>query len=158
EDSSINIRPYRKSDKLCVEEPVAISQSSLGFTTKRFWMLQIPTSPILWYWTIMLIATILFLCSIPSGGPIWDEPLDFSSVDRQISFAGNVLFGSTDWTFRSFPFGYAFYGIGTLFPAYVFSYLIDTVWLNGATHTFERSFSLLLHFITFLCAIAGVTY
>src|SRR5262245_14642129 len=123
---------------------MALFQSSLAFAQKRVWTLRILTSPIFWYLTSMTIAASLLLNSILSGGLIWDEPLDFSKVKRQISFAREVLLGSTDWTFRSFPLDFAFYGIGTTFPAYVFSYLIDIVWLNGATHTFERSHSLLL--------------
>jgi hypothetical protein len=106
----------------------------------------------------MLIAASLFLNSMLSGGPIWDEPADFNIVKVQISFARDVLFGSSDSTFRSFPSNQIFYGIGTLFPAYEFSYLIDTGWLNVSTHTFERSYSLLLHLIAFLCAVAAVSY
>jgi hypothetical protein len=106
----------------------------------------------------MLIVVSLFLNSILSGGLIWDEPSEFDKVKTQLEFARDVLFGTTNWTFRSFPSDYAFYGIGAVLPAYALSYLIDIVWLNGAAHTFDRSYSPLLHLITFLCAIAGVGY
>src|SRR5262249_19780800 len=104
--------------------------------------LRILTNPAFWYWAGILIAVSLFLNSIVSGGPVWDEPFEFDKLNLQLSFARDVLFGSTDWTFRSFPGDSAFYGIGTVFPAYVLSYLIDIMWLNGTTHTWEHSYSL----------------
>jgi hypothetical protein len=116
------------------------------------------TSPIFWYWTCMLIAAGLFLNSLFSGGPTWDEPDEFGKLTEQLSFARDVLLGSSDRTFRSIPGDRAFYGIGTVLPAYALSYLIDIVWFKGMAHTFERSYSLLLHITTFLCAIAGVHY
>jgi hypothetical protein len=115
-------------------------------------------SPIFWYWTSMLIVASLFLNSVLSGGLTWDEPYEFDKVKTQLEFARDVLFNSTNWTFHSFPDDHAFYGIGAVLPAYALSYLIDIVWLNGAAHTFDRSYSPLLHLITFLCAIAGVGY
>ena len=106
----------------------------------------------------MLIAAGLFVNSLLTAGPIWDEPDEFSKLTEQLAFARDVLLGSGDRTFRSIPGDRAFYGIGTVLPAYALSYLIDIVWLKGIAHTFERSCSLLLHLITFLCAIAGVHY
>jgi hypothetical protein len=106
----------------------------------------------------MLIVVGLFVNSMLSAGPIWDEPDEFGKLTEQLAFARDVLLGSSDRTFRSIPGDRAFYGIGTLLPAYALSYLIDIVWLKGIAHTFERSYSLLLHITTFLCAIAGVHY
>jgi hypothetical protein len=106
----------------------------------------------------MLIAAGPFLNSLLSAGPVWEEPDEFGKLTEQLAFARDVLLGSSDRTFRSIPGDRAFYGIGTVLPAYALSYLIDIVWLKGAAHTFERSYSLLLHLLTFLCAIAGVHY
>ena len=93
---------------------------TLALTQQRFLTLRTLTSPSFWYWTIMLFAAGLFLNSLLSGGLIWDEPNEFEKVRQQLLFARDVLFGSTNWTFRSFPGDNAFYGIGTVLPAYVF--------------------------------------
>jgi hypothetical protein len=135
-----------------------LTLSTLRMSTNVFSILRRPTSAIFWYWACLLIALGFFLSSIWSGGTTWDEPLDFDGVKEQLSLARDVLFASSNRTFSSIPEDYAFYGIGTTLPAYTFSYLIDIVWLNGAAHTFDRTFSLLLHFIAFACAIAGVSY
>jgi hypothetical protein len=135
---------------------VAIFQ--LGSAQRRSSITRTLTSPILWYWTCMLIAAGLFVNSLLTAGPIWDEPDEFGKLTEQLAFAKDVLFGSSDRTFRSIPGDHAFYGVGTVLPAYALSYLIDIVWLKGIAHTFERSYSLLLHITTFLCAIAGVHY
>jgi hypothetical protein len=66
-------------------------------------------------------------------------PDEFGKLTEQLAFARDVLFGSSDRTFRSIPGDRAFYGAGTLLPAYALSYLIDIVWLKGVAHTFERS-------------------
>ena len=79
------------------------------------------TSPIFWYWTCMLIAAGLFVNSLLTAGPIWDEPDEFGKLTEQLAFARDVLFGSTNRTFRSIPGDRAFYGIGTLTPAYALS-------------------------------------
>jgi hypothetical protein len=71
----------------------------------------------------MLIVVSLFLNSI-RGGLIWDEPSEFDKVKTQLEFARDVLFGTTNWTFRSFLSDYAFYGIGAVLPAHALSYLI----------------------------------
>jgi hypothetical protein len=78
-------------------------------------------SPIFRYWICLLIAFGLFLNSLMSGGPVWDEPDEFSKLTEQLAFARDVLFGSTNRTFRSIPGDRAFYGIGTLTPAYALS-------------------------------------
>jgi hypothetical protein len=116
-----------------------------------------PTSVGYWYLAFLLIAWGLFLSSTLIGSVTWDEPIDFDIVTQQLLFVRDTLFGSSSRTFSSFTLDYAFYGIGTLLPAYVFSYLIDVV-LNGAKETLGRSFSPPLHFLAFACAIAGVSY
>ena len=113
--------------------------------------------PVFWYWACILIISGLFLSSTFTGGATWDQPTDFGGLQRQLSFAHDILFGSTNSTFLSLRAA-AFYGIGTVLPAYAFSYLIDIVWLNRAAQTFDHTYLLLLHLITFVCAIAGVSY
>ena len=66
--------------------------------------------------------------------------------------------GATGQTFHSLPGDSAFYGAGTVFLPYVVSRLIDIVWLKQAAHTYEHSYSVLLHVLTFLCAIAAAAY
>ncbi len=106
----------------------------------------------------MLVAAAFFVHSLLTAGPVWDEVEEFRKLGQQLSFAGGVLSGATGQTFHSIPGDAAFYGTGTVFLPYVFSYLIDIVWLKGAVHTYEHSYSLLLHILTFLCAIAAAAY
>ncbi len=113
--------------------------------------------PVFWYWACILIISGLFLSSTFTGGATWDESSDFAGLQKQLSFVHDVLSGSTNQTFLSLR-GAAFYGIGTTLPAYAVSYLIDIVWLNRAAQAFDHTYSLLLHLIAFVCAIAGVGY
>jgi hypothetical protein len=99
----------------------------------------------------------MFLNSISSGGPTLDESTHFGTVTAQLSFARDALSGSGR-SFRSIEGDWAFYGIGTLFPAYALSYLIDVKWFGEAAHRFDGTFSLLLHVMAFACAIGGVIY
>jgi hypothetical protein len=113
-----------------------------------------------WWWACVLILCGLFLDSIQSGGLTFDEALHFYGVNRQWVFASNVLFGLGDQTFTSLTFDFMptfFYGIGTLLPASALSYLIDTVWF-GQKNTFDKSFSLILHFTAFASAVAASWY
>ena len=116
------------------------------------------TSPGVWYCVALLVAAAFFVHSLLTAGPVWDEVEEFRKLGLQLSFAGGVLSGATGQTFRSIPGDSAFYGTGTVFLPYVFSYLIDIVWLKGAVHTYEHSYSVLLHILTFLCAIAAAAY
>ena len=130
---------------------------TLRYPTSVFSTLRIPKAPSFWYRAGLVIATGLFINSILTGGLVWDEPNEFDKLAFQLSFARDVLAGSTDRTFRAFPFDWAFYGVGSALPAYALSYLIDG-WLTRVPHTFDHSYSLLLHVISFLCMIAGVSY
>ena len=108
-------------------EPHSISQS-------RFSLTRLLTSPAVWYRAAMLVATALFVHSLLSGGPAWDEPEEFGKLRVQLSFAADIFSGATGRTFRSLPGDSAFYGAGTVFLPYAFSYLIDIVWLKEAVH------------------------
>jgi len=110
-----------------------------------------------WWWACVLILCGLFLDSTLSGGLTWDERTHFAGTSSQLLFAKNVLFGPGDQTFRSIPWAWAFYGIGTLLPSRVLSYVIDTIWFSQK-NTFDKSFSLILHFTAFVCAVAASWY
>ena len=111
----------------------------------------------LWSWSFALILCGLFLWSTWSGGLTWDEEIHFDTVSNQWAFARNVLFGPGDETFRHLPYNEAFYGIGTLLPARLLSYLIDSTWF-GQKNTFDKSFSLILHLTAFVSAVAASWY
>src|SRR5581483_5705919 len=116
------------------------------------------TNPAFWYAAAIVIATCFFLHSLLSAGPVWDEREEFIKLKAQLDFARDVLSGKTGMTFHSLPADYAYYGIGSVLPPYVLSYLIDIVWLKKSVHSYENSYSILLHLLTFFCAIAGVEY
>jgi len=132
-------------------EPFSISQS-------RFSRMRLLTSPTVWYRAAMLVAVAFFVHSLLSAGPVWDETEEFLKLRAQLSFAGDILSGATGGTFHSLPGDSAYYGAGTVFLPYVLSYLIDNVWLKEAVHTYEHSYSVLLHILTFLYAIAAAAY
>src|SRR5262245_801876 len=127
-------------------------RSVMGFEVFR-----LPSETAFWWWACVLILCGLFLASTQSGGLTWDEDVQFAGFDAQWEFARNVLFGAGDQTFRSIPADWAFYGLGIRLPARGLSYLIDTIWL-GQKNTFDKSFSLILHFTAFACAIAASWY
>jgi hypothetical protein len=106
----------------------------------------------------MLLAAALFAHSLLRAGPVWDEVEEFGKLSAQLSFAGNVLSGAPGLTFHSLFGDSAYYGAGTVFLPYVLSYLIDIVWMKLPAHTYGHSYSILLHVLTFLCAIAAAAY
>jgi hypothetical protein len=120
-------------------------------------ILRLRSETALWWWACALIWCALFLWSARSGGLTWDEGIHFDTVAQQGWFASHMLFGPGDGTFRSIPSNHAFYGIGTFLPVRVLSYLIDTVWF-GQKNTFDKSFSLILHFAAFVSAVAASWY
>lgn len=116
------------------------------------------TNPAAWYWSAMLLASVLFIHSTLTGGPTWDELLDFGKLAHQLSFARDAWSGGTGRSFHSMPGDAPYYGIGTVLLPYAASYLIDVAWLKEAIHGFDRIYSVLLHLVTFLCAIVAVSY
>ena len=106
----------------------------------------------------MLVAAAFFVHSLLSAGPIWDEVEEFRKFGEQLSFAKGVLSGAAALTFHAIPGDSAFYGMGSVFLPYALSYLIDIVWLKETVHSYEHSYSVLLHIQTFLCAIAAAAY
>jgi hypothetical protein len=106
----------------------------------------------------MFLSACLFIHSLWAAGPAWDEPEEFGKLKAQLSFVANILSGQSDLTFRSLPGDSAYYAVGTTLIPYTLSYLIDIVWLKRPVHTYEHSYSVLLHFVTFFCAIAAVVY
>jgi hypothetical protein len=114
--------------------------------------------PAVWYWAAMLLATCLFLHSLLTAGPVWDEPEEFAKLKSQLEFAANFLSGNTDLSFRFLPGDSAYYGAGTVLIPYALSYLIDIVWLRRPVHSYDHSYSVFLHILTFLCAIVAVVY
>jgi hypothetical protein len=122
-----------------------------------FEVFRLPSETTFWWWACVLILCGLFLESTLSGGLTWDENVHFWGVNSQWEFASNVLFGPGDQTFRSIPLDWAFYGLGTLLPVRVLSYVIDTIWFSQK-NTFDKSFSLILHFSAFVCAVAASWY
>src|SRR5215216_7322700 len=74
--------------------------------------------PAVWYWAAMFLATCLFLHSLLTTGPAWDEPEEFAKLKSQLGFAANLLSGNTDLSFRSLPGDYAYYGAGTVLIPY----------------------------------------
>jgi hypothetical protein len=89
-------------------EPFSISQG-------RFSPPRLLTNPAVWYRAAMLLAVALFVHSLLSAGPVWDEVEEFTKLSAQLSFAGNVLSGATGLTFHSLLGDYAYYGAGTVF-------------------------------------------
>jgi len=132
-------------------EPFSISQ--IRFSPPR-----LLTSPAVWYRAALLLAAALFVHSLLSAGPVWDETEEFRKLGEQLSFVRNILSGATGLTFHSLPNDSAYYGLGSVFVPYVLSYLIDIVWLKQAVHTYEHSYSVFLHILTFACAIAAAAY
>jgi hypothetical protein len=116
------------------------------------------TSPAAWYVAAIIVVACFFLDSLLSAGPVWDELEEFVKLKAQLDFATDILSGKTGMTFHSLPGDYAYYGIGSVLPPYVLSYLIDIVWLKKSVHSYENSYSLLLHVLTFLFAIAAVEF
>ena len=48
--------------------------------------------------------------------------------------------------------------MGAVLIPYVLSHLIDITWLKQTAHTYEHSYSIILHVLAFVCAIAAVDY
>jgi hypothetical protein len=134
-----------------IAEPLLVSPGRLSLP-------RMLANPSVWYRAAMLVAVALFVHSLLSAGPVWDEADEFEKLRTQLSFAGDILSGATGRTFRSLPGDSAFYGAGTVFIPYVLSYLIDIVWQKETVHAYEHSYSVLLHALTFLCAIAAAAY
>lgn len=124
----------------------------------RYGLLPRLTDPAGWYRAAMIIAACLFVHSLLAAGPAWDEPEEFGKLKSQLTFAADVLSGKRDLTFRSLPADSAYYGTGTVLIPYALSYLIEIGWLKRPVHNYEHSYSLILHFLTFLCSIAAVAY
>src|ERR1700712_77190 len=116
------------------------------------------TSPTVWYRTAILFAASCFVCSLLSAGPAWDEIDEFDKLTAQFSFASSIFSGASGLTFHSLPGDTAYYGMGTIFIPYVLSYLIDILWLKQAVHQYDHSYSVLLHVLTFLGAIAAAAF
>lgn len=116
------------------------------------------TSPAGWYVAAMMVTACFFLDSLLRAGPVWDEREEFVKLIAQLDFARDILSGKAGMTFHSLPADYAYYGIGSVLPPYLLSYLIDIVWLKKSVHSYENSYSILLHLLTFFCAIAAVEY
>lgn len=113
--------------------------------------------PTLAYRLALLVAVAFFCHSLLTAGPVWDEPEEFAKLGEQLSFALSVLSGATGQTFHALPGDHAFYGVGTTLPPYTLSYLVDVVWLKRL-HTYDHSYSTILHILTFLFAIAAASY
>jgi len=105
------------------------------------------------YLGVALAVTALFLHSLTVGGSTWDELDHFKGIRQQVQFAWNVLSGSGDLNFRSaIDLGLAYYGLGTLLPAYAVSDLVD--FLRGREHVLHESFTPIVYGFTFLTALA----
>jgi len=89
------------------------------------------------------------------GGWTWDERNNFGRVEKQLDFASKVLSGVGD-DFRSIG-SKAYKGLGTTFPAYAASYLIDVFWLGQKRPSF-MTFSRFLHLSAFICALGAAWY
>lgn len=124
----------------------------------RHKMLRLLTDPLVWYWAAMVMAASVFLHSLLTAGPVWDETEEFGKLKLQLSFARSVLSGASGPSFHSLPGDSAYYGVGTVLPPYVLSYLIEIVLLKRPVLTYEDSYSVLLHSLTFLCMIAAIIY
>jgi hypothetical protein len=109
-------------------------------------------------WRIAVFAAIaLFALSLRSGGLTFDEDSSFAIVREQIQFAHDVLFGTGERNFKSIPSDHAYYGLGTLLPAYFASYVWDVAVLGGP-HVFSGHFSKILHLFAFAASVAGAWY
>jgi hypothetical protein len=147
-------RPRLSSERRFLYVSVRRIDASLQWL---FAVFRSPCETTFWWWACVLILCGLFLESTLSGGLTSDEYVHFNGVSKQWEFARNVLFGPGDQTFRSIPEDWGFYGLGTSLPARVLSRVIDTIWLSQK-NTFDKSFSLILHFTAFVCAVAASWY
>jgi len=111
-----------------------------------------------WYWAAVLLATSLFLNSLFTAGSAWDESEEFGKLQAQLAFAAKFLSGSSNLGFRSLPNDSAYYGLGSVLIPYALSYFVDMVWLRRAVHSYEHSYWVFLHILTFLCMIGAVIY
>ena len=131
---------------------------SLSISRIRILLSHWLTSPTVWYLAAILFAAACFVGSLLGAGPAWDEIDEFDKLRAQFSFARGIFSGATGLTFHSLPGDFAYYGMGTIFFPYVLSYLIDILWMKQAVHQYHHSYSVLLHALTFLCAIAAAAF
>jgi hypothetical protein len=124
----------------------------------RFSLTRMLTSPGVWYWAALVLSAAFFIQSLLSTGPIWDEVDEFRKLRLQLVYAGDVLSGAAGLSFHLLPSDTAFYGVGSVALPYYLSHRIDILWLKETVHSYQHSYSVLLHILTFLCAIAAADY
>jgi len=105
-----------------------------------------------WLFTCF-IASALFLDAQWYGGRTWDEYGHYIGTKQQIEMAQRVISGAGDKDFRTIDSDLAFYGIGTLLPAYAVSSSIENFW--GEPRSAEAVYSAITHLIAFLSAIVA---